>query len=89
MDPAVLRSVSQMTRLWAFMADLLLQFVNFTDLAERAAKLGFAPEQWEAAFALRALMEVPEQYRQIVRGGMLGRCHQRELPQVVVHDPPP
>eukprot|EP01025_Chloroclados_australasicus_P023392 TRINITY_DN2372_c1_g1_i5.p1 TRINITY_DN2372_c1_g1~~TRINITY_DN2372_c1_g1_i5.p1 ORF type:complete len:344 (-),score=36.83 TRINITY_DN2372_c1_g1_i5:659-1690(-) len=41
-----------------------LQFVNFTDIAR---KIAGDPQKREAAFALSALMEIPDQYRIIQR----------------------
>jgi E3 ubiquitin-protein ligase RGLG len=64
------------------------QFVNFTRLAENAAKNGWTREKWEADFAMKALTEVPEQFASILRHGMLGVCPDNEVPEVKVLEPP-
>lgn len=49
----------------------VLQFVNFTAVTERT--MNMTPERREAAFALNALMEVPEQYVAMGNLSLIGR----------------
>jgi hypothetical protein len=65
-----------------------VQFVNFTELAERAAKQNAPAAKWEAEFALEALVELPDQYSMLVKRGMIGRCPDKPLPVTSVFDPP-
>lgn len=67
---------------------MLVQFVNFTELAERAAKQGMSASMWEANFAVRSLMEIPDQYATLVTRGALGRVPAQAPPNVTVLEPP-
>mmetsp|Transcript_3799 Transcript_3799/g.9493 ORF Transcript_3799/g.9493 Transcript_3799/m.9493 type:complete len:509 (-) Transcript_3799:566-2092(-) len=62
------------------------QFVNFTEIA--AGPLRHDPPRMEAQFALRALMEIPEQYKLIQKLGMLGRQRPLRIQPAPPLDPP-
>lgn len=65
-----------------------MQFVNYTKIAQKAAIQKFDQSKWEAAFALLALMEVPEQYKEIKRLGLMKNLPPTPAPVITVHEPP-
>lgn len=67
---------------------VLLQFVNFTEIAERAARQAMPASKWEANFALSSLMEIPDQYAYLLKAGAIGRVPPRIPPEVQVLEPP-
>nr|CCA21052.1 copinelike protein putative [Albugo laibachii Nc14] len=63
------------------------QFVDFYKISSECK----TPDQRQTQFALRALMEIPEQYRAINRPGYLGkgaRNYGRDVPFVMVYPSP-
>ena len=67
---------------------VLLQFVNFTEIAERAARQAMSASKWEATFALASLMEIPDQYAFLLRSRAVGRVPAGNPPQIQVLEPP-
>eukprot|EP00877_Chromochloris_zofingiensis_P001497 jgi/Chrzof1/11348/Cz05g33090.t1 len=61
------------------------QFVNFTEIN---TMYRHDASRKEAQFALRALMEIPDQYREIQRLGLLGCTPSGHWPRLQPHPPP-